>query len=189
MEHFRFENFLKTAKKTSKACILIFSNSLNPIILLAAFLAICSRAEAETLTGRPVHLLSGESLILLSRDNVRHKIKLIGLKTEPPASPWGSAARRHLSMLVAGKPVTVQYQHRDKLGNILGRLVTGGLDINLRMIRDGLARHSPTHQSEQERNIYAATEQQARKAQLGLWKRQNQHRRPRFIHLPGVALP
>lgn len=159
------------------------------LVSIAVLLASSTLVKAEVLDGRPVNILSGESILLLGQNNERHRVKLIGLNAEPPNRPWGGAARRHLRMLVAGKPVTVHFRHKDQGGRIIGRLVSGGLDINLRMISDGLVRHSPALQSEQERKTYAAAEQQARKAQLGLWKRHKQHRRLPGIHLPGGAIP
>ena len=74
--------------------------------------------------------------------------------------------------MVLGKDVTVVYQKTDQYGRLVGKILLDGKDINLEQVKAGMAWHYKEFQREQtpeDRELYTAAEEEARKARRGLW--------------------
>ena len=65
--------------------------------------------------------------------------------------------------------MSVEYKERDQYGRILGTIWLDGKDVNLQMVREGMAWRY--HYSKNEK--YAAAQSAARAAKLGLWANPN----------------
>ncbi len=142
----------------------------------------------ESLSGRPLRVLSGDRLVLLGNDGSQYRIRLKGISADPPNEYWGAAAKRYLTTLVMGRFLTVQYQSQGSDGDLLAKLLHGGADMNRRLIQAGLARHNPAGQTSVERISYAAAEQEARRSRQGVWSRANSEVEKRGRSMPGGPL-
>lgn len=69
---------------------------------LAAFLLLFP-ALAETFQGRVVGVHDGDTLTLLARGNVEHKIRLQGIDAPEPGQPYGKASRANLARMAYAK--------------------------------------------------------------------------------------
>lgn len=137
------------------------------LILLSA--ATCT---ADTLTGKVVHVADGDTITVLDDSRAQHVIRLAGIDSPEKRQPFGTKAKQHLSGLVAGQTVTVDYKKRDRYKRIVGKITLNGTDICLEQIRAGLAWHYKKYEKEQpeaDRITYAAEEDAARARQIGLW--------------------
>jgi endonuclease YncB( thermonuclease family) len=140
--------------------------------LLAAS-AFCTAALAHTLEGRVVGVSDGDTVTLLDGLNVRHRIRLAGIDAPENAQAYGGASTRHLSGMVFGESVAVEYEKRDRYGRIVGKIVMDGRDASLEQLKAGLAWHYKQYQREQsraDRTAYAASEREAQQAHAGLWR-------------------
>ena len=159
---------------------------------LVAFLGAGGVSGAAEIHGRVVKVSDGDTIIILEsvgsrvpvlrslgeggpRDRaspaaIQHKIRLCGIDAPESHQAFGQKSKQHLSSLVFGKDVLVKYTSRDKYGRILGTIYIDGLDINLEMLRAGLAWHYKRFDSTP---AYAAAEASARAARLGLWQDNN----------------
>ena len=84
-----------------------------------------------------------------------------------------AALSRIFNEMVFGKDVTVVYQKTDQYGRLVGKILLDGKDINLEQIKAGMAWHYKEYQREQtpeDRELYAAAEDEARRARRGLWQ-------------------
>ena len=129
--------------------------------------------SASTLTGRTVRVTDGDTIVILSEGNVQHKIRLQGIDAPERGQAYGTKSKEHLSGLVAGRFVVVEYDKRDRYGRIVGKVLVGGEDACLEQISAGYAWHYKKYQNEQtetDRQLYSETEIEARKAKLGLWQ-------------------
>jgi len=73
---------------------------------------------------------------------------------------------------VAGESVQVDWNKRDWYKRIVGKIIHEGKDINLKMIRAGLAwwyRKYANEQNAGDRVLYEAAEKGAREERRGLW--------------------
>ena len=109
----------------------------------------------------------------------QHKIRLYGIDAPEKSQAFGQKSKQHLSSLVFGKDVCVKYKSRDKYGRILGTVYINGLDVNLEMIRVGLAWHYKRFDSTP---AYAAAESEARQNRRGLWSDSNPTPPEQFRH-------
>ncbi len=68
---------------------------------------------ADSLTGKVVRVVDGDTLYVLDANYKEHKIRLAGIDTPERKQTYGLASRKHLASIVAGKQVTVEHQKRD----------------------------------------------------------------------------
>lgn len=115
----------------------------------------------------------GDTVTLVDDAQIRHKIRLAGIDAPESRQPYGQLARQFLSQMVEGQWVRVQYDKSDRYGRVVGKIEREGRDINLQLLRLGLAWHFKKYQNEQsgeDRAAYAQAEQQAQLDRVGLWR-------------------
>jgi len=139
------------------------------LLILISLLLLAQEVVAASLSGRPSRIISGDKLVLTTDDNQHIQIQLVGIQAPPLSTPLGRAARKRLSTLVAGKPVTVEFRIRDRWGHPLGKVLLGDSDINLQLLSTGLAIHKPDFQTVLDNSLYSQTTQRAKKLRLGIW--------------------
>lgn len=145
---------------------------LRRLIFGAAILLVISSSLAATLTGTVVRVADGDTITVLDSAKNQHKIRLEGIDAPERGQPFGNASREHLAALVAGKPVTIEWEKRDRYRRIVGKVRQGSTDAGLEQIRAGMAWHYKYYAREQapeDRAAYAAAETEARSKRLGLW--------------------
>jgi endonuclease YncB( thermonuclease family) len=129
-----------------------------------------SAAEAATLQGRVSNVINGEQIQVIASDGRRRQVKLLGISIPTNSRQITADAKLHLSMLVAGRAVVVEYRTVAANGVILGLVRHGGADIALKMLKAGLARAVDTPNLPTEtQQLYLASEAQARRLRIGLW--------------------
>ena len=65
--------------------------------------------HTETLTGHVVRVTDGDTIVVLDAGKVQHKIRLQGIDAPERHQAYGTKSKEHLSDLVAGKNVEVDY--------------------------------------------------------------------------------
>lgn len=142
---------------------------------IAAFtcLALLSASiSAEVTVGRVIGVSDGDTVTVLSSENVQHKIRLSGIDAPERAQPFGQRAKEKMAELTYGKMVSVDWSKRDRYQRLVGKVTVGEVDAGLVLIRTGLAWHYKRYEQEQppaDRESYAAAEHAARRSQVGLW--------------------
>ncbi len=136
------------------------------LLVLAAALAAACSAPAQTLTGRVVQIHDGDTLTLLVR-NERVRVRLACVDAPEKGQAFGSRARQALSDLAFRREVTVTVIDRDDYGRTVGRVLAGGTDVNLALVRAGMAWHY-VHHCPDARDL-AEAQREARAARRGLW--------------------
>lgn len=142
---------------------------------IAVLLLVCLAlsAAATTLTGRVVAIADGDTLTALDAHKVQHKIRLAGIDAPEKRQAYGQRSRQSLADLVFNRVVQIELGKKDRYGRGIGKVMLDGQDINLELLRLGLAWHYKAYareQSVQDRALYAQAEQQARADRLGLWR-------------------
>ncbi len=142
------------------------------LVLLIAFLS----ANAETLTGRVVRVADGDTIVVLDADKVQHELRLQGIDAPESHQAFGTKSKEHLSELVAGKTVEVDYSKYDRYGRIIGIVMVNGENANLELVETGMAWHHKKYQRQQsssDRIEYSDAELEARRHKVGLWRDPN----------------
>ena len=134
--------------------------------LIALSLMLSLAVGAKDLTGRVVRVADGDTLTVLDASNTQHKIRLNKIDAPEKGQAFGNASKKHLSSMVFGKDVSVEWQKKDRYGRILGEVYVGTTNVNLQMVKDGYAWHYKFYDKTPS---YAEAETQAREKRLGLW--------------------
>jgi endonuclease YncB( thermonuclease family) len=160
-------------------------------LVVVAVSFVCMQGTwANTLTGRVVKVVDGDTVHVLDTVKHLHKIRLAGIDAPESSQAYGRVSRSHLEELVAGKTVTVEWHKRDRYQRLVGKIQLDGKDMNLEQVSAGLAWHFKKYSSEQsadDRDRYAKAETVAREEHLGLWRDSHpippwDYRRTKAVH-------
>lgn len=140
----------------------------TPIIskVIVLFLILQTLLSAYTLTGKVVSVTDGDTIKLLTTNNILYKIRLEYIDAPEKSQAFGKKSKNNLSKLLARKIVNVHYEKKDRYGRILGIVYTGDIDMNLRQIEDGYAW---VYRRYCDRKDYSNAEEYAKSKKLGLW--------------------
>ena len=133
------------------------------LFLLLSCVVMCARE----LTGLVVKVADGDTLTLVDARGEQHRVRLWGIDSPEKAQPNGRKAGAALSALVLRRNVRVEVNDTDQYGRKVGRVFLGAQDINLEMVRKGLAWHYV--QYAKGASDLAEAERAARQGGLGLW--------------------
>lgn len=126
----------------------------------------------ETIQGAVVGISDGDTITVLDSNKTQHKVRLAGIDAPEKAQAFGERSKQHLSDLVFGKKVIVDWNKTDKYGRTVGKVIVNGQDANLGQVQAGLAWHYKQYEKEQlasDRSSYAQAEIDARTRKVGLW--------------------
>ena len=129
-------------------------------------------ALAGVLQGRVVSIADGDTFTVLDASNKIYKVRLLGIDAPEKRQPFGNVAKNRLSQLIFKKSATVEFKKKDRYGRILGKVFCNGVEINVRLIQEGLAWHYKQFARDQtpaDRKRYAEQEERARRLTQGLW--------------------
>jgi endonuclease YncB( thermonuclease family) len=160
------------------------------LIALASVVSICCSRQPErktapaqtppsgsqTLNGRVVRVVDGDTVTVLDANDTQHRIRLEGIDAPESHQVFGEQSRQSLAEMISGKEVTVSYQKTDQYGRLVGKILFDGRDINLEQVKAGMAWHYKFYENEQtpeDRELYAKAEETARSARRGLWQDPN----------------
>lgn len=140
--------------------------------LLALLVAASGFVSADTMTGRVVGVVDGDTVDILTADREQVRIRLAGIDAPEKAQPYGQRSKQKMSDLVFDKNAEVDFTKRDRYGRIIGKVMVNGRDASLGLLDAGLAWHYKKYAGEQsasDRAAYANAEDAARSAKVGLW--------------------
>ena len=141
-------------------------------IALALMLLVGVSAWADTITGKVIAVTDGDTIRVLDAQNVQYKVRLAGIDAPESKQAYGARSKQSLSGLVFGKTVTVEFSKHDRYGRVVGKVLYEKADMDLQQVEVGLAWHYKQYAKEQsasDRGLYAAAEDRAKAAHLGLW--------------------
>jgi endonuclease YncB( thermonuclease family) len=126
--------------------------------------------------GKVINVHDGDTITVLDPYNEKFHIRLQGIDAPELKQSFGPVSQQNLSRLVLGKQVEIYWAKVDKYRRTVGTIMLDGHDVNIEQVKGGFAWHFKKYADEQpapDRVTYAAAEQSARAASLGLWQEQN----------------
>jgi endonuclease YncB( thermonuclease family) len=142
-------------------------------LLTTAILALCvvtSSAAADLQTGRVVHVIDGDGLIVLLGER-RLIVRLEHIDAPEQGQLSGTASRQSLIAICGGEVAKIQVSGKDRSGRTLGRVNCNGTDASAEQVRRGMAwvfeRYAPAGSP-----LYKI-ETEARAARRGVWSQQD----------------
>jgi len=107
----------------------------------------------------------GDTITVL-RDRQRIRVRLHGIDCPELGQAFGRPAKRLTSSLVFNQVVHLLPRDVDRYGRLVADVFAGHTEVNLELVRRGLAWHYTRHSSDPR---LAAAERTARTGRLGLW--------------------
>jgi endonuclease YncB( thermonuclease family) len=141
-------------------------------VALACWFAAAS-LHADTLVGRCVAVVDGDTIIVSDTHRERHQVRLQGIDAPEKGQRFGTISRSNLNALVYQKQVAVNWAKHDRYGRLVGRVYVNGVDASLRQLEAGLAwvyREYVDELPPADRRLFLQVEAAARNRYLGLWR-------------------
>ena len=139
-------------------------------ITLILLLTLTTPLLADELRGKVVSIADGDTITVLDADKKQHKVRLNGIDAPEKKQAFGAKSKARLGELVAGKDVMVEWKEKDTYGRTLGKVTQNGVDVNLQMVKEGLAWHYRKYSKSAE---LSRAEAEAKAGKKGLWADQN----------------
>ena len=137
------------------------------IVAAIALLALSPAALARAFQGVVTHVGDGDSLwVRPDSGGTPRQVRVHGIDAPEVCQAFGLPARDALAALVLHRHVAVNSRARDTYSRTLGRVSMNGQDLGAWMVSRGYAW---SYRFGRNRGPYAALEEQARRARLGLW--------------------
>lgn len=114
------------------------SRFLKPTPHKAAPSAELTQTLPRTLTGRIVRIIDGDTVDIVA-DVAQRRIRLAGIDAPEHDQDFGQKSKQHLSAMVFNKDVRILATKLDSYGRTIGQIFDGDKDINLEMVKVGLA--------------------------------------------------
>ena len=125
-------------------------------------------AAAETISGRVVAVLDGDTLTVLDAAQRRHNIDLAEIDAPEPKQAFGMQSARSLARLCFKKEAEVEWREKTPGKRALGRVTCAGVEANAEQVRRGMAWASP--RATKPGSPLYELEAYARLRGIGLWK-------------------
>jgi len=133
-----------------------------------------------------IRVSDGDTLKAEGHD-IQIKVRLVGIdapetgrKKHDPGQPYSQKSKEYLSDLVLNKVVDIQGDGLDRYGRVLAVIALDGKDINLEMVKAGLAE---VYQGKPPKGFdltpYLKAEQEAREAKRGMWSIEDKYLSPK----------
>lgn len=143
-----------------------FPFHLTALALITCFLLSEASSKSETVTGRCVGVQDGDSITVLTAGNVQYKVRLEGIDAPELKQPFSQQSKEALSGLVFGKAVSLHVTGTDRFKRTLAMVMAEGLNVNIEMVRLGLAWRFDKYTKDVE---LLAAQNAAKEARRGLW--------------------
>jgi len=146
--------------------------ALIPVLCLAEF--------------KVIRVYDGDTVKAMGHD-IEIKVRLIGIDApetskgkKQPGQPYCQYAKKYLSWLVLTEIVEIKQFGHDLYGRVLGVIYLTGQNINLEMVKVGLA-EAYRGKSPKGFNIkpYKEAEEEARKTRRGMWVQEDKYMSPK----------
>tara|TARA_B110000967_G_C18845155_1_gene541553 strand:- start:1048 stop:1536 length:489 start_codon:yes stop_codon:yes gene_type:complete len=142
---------------------------LNKVLFSFLFISSHTFADIEGVISRVV---DADTVVVESKKGIKYKVRLLGIDAPEIKQAYGKESTSYLSNLVLGKSLAVVGSKKDRYHRLLGKLIFEGNDINLNLVKNGMAWHYKLYKSSQDKKdrfLYSNAEKYAKVNKLGLW--------------------
>lgn len=144
---------------------------MRQLLLILACLFPPSSGLAETLVGRVVSIVDGDTLVL-QVERRRHQLRLAGIDAPERVQSFGANARANLGRLAFQRQATADCPPSAATPSVC-KLSVAGRDIGLSQLADGMAWRDVDTLAAGDAAAYQQAELLAKLRRLGLWSETN----------------
>jgi endonuclease YncB( thermonuclease family) len=125
-------------------------------------------APAETISGRVIAVVDGDTLMLLDAGSKRHRVRLAGVDAPERGQPFYVESARSLAAVCYRKPAILETAGKEGAAPLVAKVECAGVDASSEQVRRGMAwtskPYAPIGSALYEAEAYA------RLRKLGLWE-------------------
>lgn len=156
-----------------------------PLIVVLAMTVACPR-PSSSMGGVVTKVYDGDTLLISKGEGASVVVRLVAIDAPErsktpgaPSQPFSRKSRDYLSSRVKGRQVTVRSWGNDRYGRLLGEIYVDGENINIEMVRQGLAEVYRGRPPEGLRLLeYRSAESRAREYGIGIWSQGSRYVSP-----------
>lgn len=138
--------------------------------IFAAALLSATGAYAEQIHCRVVGVTDGDTLTCLSAEKKQIKVRLAQIDAPESSQPFGQRSKQALSDHVFSQDVDLERETTDRYGRMVAKVLKDGKDVNLEMVRQGMAWVYDQYAHDQD---YFSAQRTSQAAKIGLWADDN----------------
>jgi len=121
---------------------------------------------AAPIEGRVIHVVDGDSLVLLVGDR-RQNIRLAQIDAPEQGQRYSITSRQSLTAVCGGQLAHANVSGKDRNGRLIAQVICAGTDANAEQVRRGMAWvFDPSAPSD---SLLLRLQEEARAARRGLW--------------------
>lgn len=136
------------------------------LFILSFFFAFHAHAQSYWLTGVVISVADGDTFTMQTQDKKKHKIRMDQIDAPEISMPFSFAAKQELHRIIYKKNVRVFVHDKDQYNRLVSTVYLGDANVNLYMVRKGLAWVYRKYAREV---VFFMAEQQAQEERLGIW--------------------
>ncbi|SFS49173.1 thermonuclease family protein [Sphingobacterium wenxiniae] len=125
---------------------------------------------SQTIKGKVIRIADGDTITLLDSTNNKIRIRLYGIDCPENGQDFSNVAKKFTSEMCFQKHVCVDVKDIDRYGRTVGIVWSDSTNVNLELLREGLAWHYKHFDKSEE---FAQAEHLARVYKKGLWVQGN----------------
>jgi len=138
------------------------------ISLFVVFQFIISIAFSQSLTGKVVGIMDGDSFKLLTLDSTVVRVRLANIDCPEKKQPFSAKATQFTADAIFGKMVTINIQRTDRYKRYISNVTyNDSLSLCHELVKNGLAWHYVKYSKDK---TLQEMEDKARAAKVGLWQ-------------------
>lgn len=144
------------------------------LLVVALLVSACSNnpPAMKIVSGIVTKVHDGDSIHITPAGKKRVIIRLAGIDAPELAQPYGMASRDKLRSMILKKRAEAHCHKQDRYQREVCVVFHSEVDVNVQMLKSGLAWHYKQYEKEQtsqQRKAYARAERDAKTKSLGLW--------------------
>lgn len=135
-------------------------------LVFALLFGACFLASAKEITGNVAWVYDGDSIKVKS-GGLEYEVRLFGIDAPEGGQAFGGVSKRALMRLIRSRTVRVEYEEQDRYGRLIGTVYKGKININLEMVKLGLAWVYLQYNKDK---AFINAEKKAKDNKTGMWK-------------------
>ena len=165
----------------------MISKTLKKIVILFFIFALPLFAHTALASQFVVTQVYNGDTLTVESEGYELKVRLVGIdapetsrKKNEPGQPYSQRAKIHLQKLVLNKTVELESYGLDRYSRILAVMYVDGINVNLEMVKEGLAEvYKGKPAPGFDNSPYWEAEQKARNAGFGMWSQGDKYISPK----------
>lgn len=145
------------------------------LLLIGGFFLTTLLSNSQSLTGKVVGIMDGDTFKLLTADSTLVKVRLANIDCPEKKQPFSASAKEFTSNAIFGKTVNIDVQSKDRYRRFISNVtytnsISDSLSLCHELVKHGLAWHYVRYSKD---TTLQQLEDTARTSKIGLWQDSN----------------